>query len=500
MRLFKQWRRSLQATALAVLTTTFLVQGWATSPAQAEVNRYCQLSTADAEAKATLLQAAQQGDAQAQQDYAAIVERHSAGLQSCRQSRWPRNQAVWLRLYPCDLQPGKLDALMDRIVNLGYNVVYIEAFYNGQVLLPANENRTAWPSVVQIEGYRDRDLLAEAIQKAHERDLKAYAWLFTLNFGYTYGQRADRQQVLARNGRGLSSADYAGNGFSSSTDEVFVDPYSTQAQEDYMRMLQAVLQRQPDGALFDYVRYPRGTGAGSVVSNVNDLWIYGSAAQQALLRRATNNKGRELIERFLRRGYVTEGDISQADQLYAGEREPLWQSRNPAQTTGPLPAASVRRPRLQDELWRLSVAHAIQGVVDFLQMGARAARQQNIPAGAVFFPEGNRAIGALGYDSRLQHWNRFPSWIERYPMSYATCGNTGCIVEQVQTVLQQTDRPQNVKPVLAGVWGRPVNNRPSLEDQMNVLERAVPEVDTVSHFAFSWVDPEFERTRQFCRF
>ncbi|NEP19148.1 MAG: family 10 glycosylhydrolase, partial [Leptolyngbya sp. SIO4C1] len=430
--------------------------------------------------------------------YDQVVKQHASELQTCRRSSWPSTQATWIRLYPCDLQPGMLDALMDRITNLGYNEVYVEVFYNGQVLLPARENRTAWPSVVQARGYENRDLLAEAIEAGHRRGLKVYAWMFTLNFGYSYGQRSDRQQVLARNGHGDDTLNFAARGASSNPEEVFVDPYHYQAQDDYLRMLQAVLRRQPDGVLFDYIRYPRGVGTASVASSISDLWIYGSAAQQAFLQRALNNKGLELIRRFIRQGYLTTSDVEQADALYPNEVAPLWQSRAVPPYAGELPPPAARRPGLQDELWRLSVAHAVQGVVDFLQRAAQPARQQGIPVGAVFFPSANRVVGAQGYDSRLQHWNRFPNWMAWHPMAYAICGNTSCIVQEVQAVLQQSGNASNVSPALAGVWGRSINNRPSLEDQMTAIQRAAPGLRSVSHFAYSWQDPEFDRVRKFC--
>ncbi len=475
-----------------------LAQGLLAPPAAAEVNRFCQLSQADVDSKEALRVLGLQGDETAQRQYEAVREQHTAEVQNCRRTQWPENQAIWLRLYPCDLQPGRLDALMDRIVNLGYNQVYIEAFSNGQVLLPKNNNPTVWPSVVQFDEYADRDLLAEAIATAHQRDLKAYAWMFTLNFGYSYGQRADRRQVLARNGNGLDTLDYVDTGNSGTSEEAFVDPYNRQAQSDYLQMVRAVIARQPDGALYDYVRYPRLTGAASVVSDVRNLWIYGPAANQALLQRGTNGKGRELIQRFLQRGYITDTDVAQADSLYPDEGEPLWQSRNPpAVDPKNLAPAAERRSGLQNELWRLSVAHAIQGVVDFLQAGALPARQAGLPTGAVFFPYGNRAIGS-GFDSRLQHWNRFPSWMESYPMAYAVCGNANCIVEEVQRVLDVRRNPAVVKPALAGLWGTAQQNRPSLEAQMDALQRSIPGLKTVSHFSFAWQDPEFERTRKFC--
>lgn len=460
------------------------------------LNQYCQLSQAEVDAKETLRQQAASGDAAAIAQYEDLLKRHTNMLRTCRQRQWPRQQATWLRLYPCDLQPGVLDALMDRVLNLGYTEVYVEVFYNGQVLLPQRDNRTAWPSVVQQRGYENRDLLADAISAGRKRGLKVYAWMFTMNFGYSYGQRSDRQQVLARNGRGETTSAFASRGGSNNPEEIFIDPYSYQAQNDYLRMLQLVLQRQPDGVLFDYIRYPRGTGSNSVVGHVGDLWIYGSAAQSSLIQRALNNKGRELIRQFLDRGYLIESDLESVDQQFPNEVEPLWQSRQPSGSTSDVPL-SVRRPALQLELWRLSVAHAVQGVIDFLNTASQPVKQQNIPVGAVFFPTANQPVGTQGYDSRLQHWNRFPKSITWHPMAYSICGNTHCIVQDVQMVLRQTDA-NNVRPALAGVWGKPINNRPSLEAQMAAIQQAAPNINSVSHFAYSWQDPEFDRVRKFC--
>ena len=461
-----------------------------------ELNRYCQLSQAEVDAKEALRQQADSGDAVAIAQYGDLVKRHTDMLQTCRQRQWPRQQAIWLRLYPCDLRPGVLDALMDRVVNLGYTEVYAEVFYNGQVLLPQRDNRTAWPSVVQQQGYENRDLLAEAITSGHKRGLKVYAWMFSMNFGYSYGQRQDRQQVLARNGRGETTSAFASRGGSNNPEEIFIDPYNYQAQSDYLRMLEQVLQRQPDGVLFDYIRYPRGIGRYSVAGQVDELWIYGSAAQNSLLQRALNNKGRTLIRQFLERGYLTEGDLEQVDRQFPNEVEPLWQSRRQSGSTSDIPA-SVRRPALQLELWRLSVAHAVQGVIDFLTTVSSPPKQQNIPTGVVFFPTANQPVGAQGYDSRLQHWNRFPTSMGWHPMAYSICGNTRCIVQEVQMVLRHNNA-SNVRPALAGVWGKSINNRPSLEAQMDAIQQVAPNIQSVSHFAYSWQDPEFDRVRKFC--
>jgi hypothetical protein len=467
------------------------------------LNAYCQVTQEAALAKENLRKAALEGNASAQQQYQALVQQHTSALAQCRSRAWPQRQAVWVRLYPCDLQPGILDALFDRVVNLGYNEVYIEAFYGGQVLLPTADNPTAWPSVVQAPGYERRDLLAEAIEKGRQRGLRVDAWVFALNFGYSYGLRSDRAEVLALNGRGQTTYAYAKAGASSNPDEVFVDPYHPQAQADYSRMLGALLRRRPDGVLFDYVRYPRGVGPNSVADSVDDLWIYGQASRDAFFRRAVNQQGLELMRRYISRGYLIDRDIQEVRDLFPDEPEPLWQSRTPspplaADQEPPTPASL--RPQLQAELWQLSVAHAVQGVVDFVKLAGDQVQRSGIESGAVFFPEGNQTVGTGGYDSRLQYWERFPTWMTWHPMAYAVCGNTGCIldgVRRVQSMIPAGTSPR-VTPALAGIWGQPTYNRPALETQMEALRRAAPTITSVSHFAYSWQDPEFDRVRKFC--
>ncbi|MFE4105198.1 family 10 glycosylhydrolase [Almyronema epifaneia] len=493
--------KQLQIVAIAAGVLGSLLSFAINSPsASAQLNSYCQLNQAEVTRKENLRQALFKGDEQVRQQYEALVQQHANQMQNCRNRTWPKQQATWIRLYPCDLESGVLEAVLDRIVNLGYNNVYVEVFYGGQVLLPAASNPTVWPSIVQARGYEHRDLLAEAIEKGHQRGLDVSAWMFTLNFGYSYAQRPDRQQVIARNGLGEDALSYAARGASSNPEEVFVDPYSPLAQQDFRRLTQAVVQRNPDGMLFDYIRYPRGTGTGSVADDVSDLWIYGNSAQQALYRRALNNKGLELIRRYLRRGYLTDADIDEINRLYPGEGEPMWQSRVPPTSGNGLPT-TVQRPQLQQELWLLSVAHAVQGVVDFLEQVAQPVQREGVPVGAVFFPGGNRPVGARGYDSRLQHWNRFPTWMAWHPMAYGVCGDTSCIVSEIREVIAQAGpgAATAVKPAIAGAWGQAFGNRPALETQMQAIQRAAPQINSVSHFAFSWQDPEFDRVRKFCQ-
>ncbi len=498
----KRWHQSLQA----LLTPTFgfwlgCFMAWGgvlpgAAQGAVQLNDYCQISQADASRKEALRRAAfENNDAQAKSQYEALVAEHAQALNQCRAANWPREQAVWLRLYPCDLQPGILEAVLDRIANLGYNQVYAEAFYSGMVLLPKADNPTVWPSVVQASGYERRDLLAEAIAKAPPRGLDTYAWVFSLNFGYTYTLEAQQRGNLAVNGQGQDTYTFAQNGLSSNAQEVFVDPYSLEAQQHFQVMLSEVAERRPQGVLFDYIRYPRGTGSYSVASDVADLWIYGDASRNALLRRATNAQGLELIRRYISRGHLLQGDIADVGRLYPSDAEPLWQSRLPAGNNEP----SVLLPTLQNELWRLSVAHAVQGVVDYLTESGQLAQQKGLRTGAVFFPRGNQVVGN-GFDSRLQYWDRFPTWMSWHPMAYGVCGHTGCILDEIRRVMASAgpQGAQFVKPAIAGAWGQSIRNRPSLENQMQAIRQAIPEINSVSHFAYSWQDPEFDNARKFC--
>ncbi|MCX7593345.1 MAG: hypothetical protein N2235_06230, partial [Fischerella sp.] len=294
--------------------------------------------------------------------------------------------------------------------------------------------------------------------------------------------------------------------------------YSLQAKRDYYQMVQEILRRRPDGVLFDYVRYPRQAGSDSIATKVTDLWLYSESTQQALFQRAQNYKGLELIRRFLSKGYVTVGDISEVDKLYPLEGEPMWQGRTPPVVQTPTPgqaqAASIgqkppaqkkaiippqqRQSQLQSELWQLSVAHAMQGILDFVNLAAYPAQQLGIPTGVVFFPDGNQTVGK-GYDSRLQPWDRFPSSFEWHPMSYASCGNVNCIATQVQQVLSQAKPGTQIIPAIAGQWGKSINGRPPLEAQMQAMRQFASQLRGVSHFAYSWQDPQHDNERKFCR-
>ncbi|MEX0268540.1 family 10 glycosylhydrolase [Leptolyngbyaceae cyanobacterium UHCC 1019] len=495
-------------TVITGITAGLVSAALPLQPAEAANTPYCQQTAAAIAQKEKLRVEAVKGNADAQKKYKAILVQQGDRLRACRTQTWPQNQAIWIRLYACDTKPGVLEAVLDRIVDRGYNQVYVEAFYTGRALLPVNQNATPWLSTLAGSGADNVDLLAQAIQKGRARGLKVYAWMFGMNFGANYVRRFDRQQTLAKNGLGQTSL--TANvlpGLSTelgklNPDEVFVDPYSPQARQDYSSLISAIAQRKPDGILFDYIRYPRGSGGASVASKVQDLWVYGDASQQTLLQRAQNASGVELLRRFLQYGFLKADDLKETNSVKnlttapLPEQRPVWQGIDTSRIPANLPTAK-QATLFQAELWRLAVAHAGQGVIDFVNEATGNVQNRGMSTGVVFFPDGNLTIGQ-GYDSRLQLWDRFPTTAEWHPMAYGVCGNTSCVMQQIQRVLSRAPVGVQVKPVLAGVWQKSVGNRPPLEAQMQVLYRMAPQLKSVSHFAYSWQEPGSDRDRKAC--
>ncbi len=463
---------------------------------------YCQQSLSEMADKEKARKAALTGDIDAQKRYTEIVARHAATLKGCRQQNAFKSEGIWLRLYPCDSRPGVLDEVLDRIVNRGYSEIFVETFFNSQVLLPKSQNQTAWRSVIEGSGLDDVDLLREVINKGRARGLKVTSWLFALNVGKEYVQRSGKTGTIARNGRDQTSIDAnlasKDQNDTFNPDEAFGDPYHPTLRQDFLKMVSQVMSYRPDSIVFDYIRYTKGRGPDSVANDVKDLWVYGDASRWVLLQRALNNRGRELITRYLKAGKISTNDVSEVDRLYPQEGEAQWHGRQivPGENQFEL----ERRTRiLNGELWRLVAGHAMQGVVDYMTLVSEPVQRAAIPVGAVFFPEGNKVVEGGGYDSRLQMWDRFPETIERHPMVYGTCGRTDCIMDQIQRVLNASSTPSMVKPVLAGVWQSPYKNRPALDVQMTEMRKRFPSVNSVSHFVYAWQEQESDNDRKACR-
>jgi hypothetical protein len=469
-------------------------------------NPTCAVTPIEIGRKNDLRKAGLKDDASAQL-YAAIVQQHKQQLQACRDRTWPQTQAVWLRLYANDAKPGVLADVLDRIVNRGYNQVFVEVFYDGRVLLPVADNPTPWKAVTEEavkagEVSAEHDIWAESVRLGQERGLKVYGWAFTLNFGYSYSEVSDRQANLALNGNQENSIANSrfdpqevagGKSFyldAYEPDHLFIDPYHPQAQADLTNAVQAMMKAQPDGMVFDYVRYPTTFGQDTLISNVKQLWIYGNASRQALISALPNPATKQIMSAYLDNGAVTAADVIEAESKYNNLLIPGAPATMPSD---PAQSATIA----ESLLWQIAVNHAYQGVVKFLNTVTLPLQQNNTAIGTVFFPGGNRQVNQT-YDARMQPWHLFPAAMERHPMTYAICDDGVCVAKQVAQVVNTSSPETLVCPVLAGTWGQKFGGHPSLETQMQAITTLVkPEqVSCISHFVYAWMEPESDKERK----
>ena len=73
-------------------------------------------------------------------------------------------------------------------------------------------------------------------------------------------------------------------------------------------VVKAILQRNPDGMVFDYVRYPTNL-TGVLIDNVKQLWIHGQSSRSTLLDSIDNKNVRELMAVYLQNGDLTADDV-----------------------------------------------------------------------------------------------------------------------------------------------------------------------------------------------
>ncbi|HAG84207.1 MAG TPA: hypothetical protein DCL61_24380, partial [Cyanobacteria bacterium UBA12227] len=104
-----RWRISHRVVAALWTSGSLVSQCWLAPTAQAETAAYCKFTNEAIAQKETLRLNALKGNPDSDNRYKAILKQHGDSLRQCRTRTWPNDQAVWLRLYPCDIRPGGLD-------------------------------------------------------------------------------------------------------------------------------------------------------------------------------------------------------------------------------------------------------------------------------------------------------------------------------------------------------------------------------------------------------
>ncbi|MEM9156673.1 MAG: hypothetical protein AAGB13_16850, partial [Cyanobacteria bacterium P01_F01_bin.33] len=60
----------------------------------------------------------------------------------------------------------------------------------------------------------------------------------------------------------------------------------------------------------------------------------------------------------------------------------------------------------------------------------------------------------------------------------------------------QSETETDVCPVLAGTWGQSFSGHASLEIQMQAIRDRHTQLHCVSHFVYSWIEPDSDKARK----
>lgn len=178
--------------------------------------------------------------------------------QAAEASLWSSEvRAIKMRM-PEGADTGWITSTLDRLHTAGFNTVILETNYHGYTLWPS-EVQKRWGVPDERPSFRGRNVLAEFVKLAHERDIRVWCWVESLFVGHTELEGAG--PVLKAHPDW--SVRTAGGGQHSSKGEkayFFVCPSNPDVRK-YLSELYAELARTrlPDAIFLDYLRYPVGS-------------------------------------------------------------------------------------------------------------------------------------------------------------------------------------------------------------------------------------------------
>ncbi|MCK0115954.1 family 10 glycosylhydrolase [Isoptericola sp. S6320L] len=203
--------------------------------------------------------AAGSGDAAAASELAqeASASASLAGYRTA-ESRPAEGRGVWVR--PEETSPEAIRATLDRIEESGFNVVFLETFFQGTTIYPSQVAADAGITAQRPEmaGF---DPLAVWISEAHDRGIELHPWIHTFFVGsegatggpgpildvYPEWAAVEREDVGAD--RPMPSSQEPGY--------YFVDASHPEPRAYVASVLEEILTGYPvDGLHLDYIRYP----------------------------------------------------------------------------------------------------------------------------------------------------------------------------------------------------------------------------------------------------
>jgi uncharacterized lipoprotein YddW (UPF0748 family) len=172
-------------------------------------------------------------------------------------------RAAWRRIEAAT--PAQLRAKVEEIARAGFNVLIVEALYDGATIYP-----TASPFIFQREAFRGWDPMAVTVQAARERGMAVYAAVDAFKLGLPTQSRipSSRPQWLALSRSGKAECALEDGA-------VFLSPSSEDARNWILgNIRELAFQYGLDGVLISSARYPSSTG-------LDDEYDYSAPARQA---------------------------------------------------------------------------------------------------------------------------------------------------------------------------------------------------------------------------
>lgn len=173
------------------------------------------------------------------------------------EARVAEARGIWIR--PTETTRETIAITLDQMAEAGYNLVYLETFYQGYTIFPS-ETAERYGIVAQRPQFEGIDPLEIWIDEAHKRDIEVHAWVE--NFFVGVEQEGGAGPILAvyPEWAAVEWEDVGKEGPQPSAAEsgyYFLDAAIPEARQYVLETYTEILDRyEVDGIHLDYIRYP----------------------------------------------------------------------------------------------------------------------------------------------------------------------------------------------------------------------------------------------------
>jgi uncharacterized lipoprotein YddW (UPF0748 family) len=173
------------------------------------------------------------------------------------ESRVTEGRGLWVR--PTEKTRSDVINTLDQIAAAGYNLVYLETFWNGYTIFPS-ETATRYGIEAQYPQFAGIDLLQVYVEEAHARGIELHAWVEDFFVGSDEVGGAGPILKVYPQWAAVEREDVGKPGPQPSAQEkgyYFLDPAIPEARGYLLDLYTEMLQRyEIDGVHLDYIRYP----------------------------------------------------------------------------------------------------------------------------------------------------------------------------------------------------------------------------------------------------